>query len=1016
MALAHLFSSHRRFSVADLKQEHYPKALSTFVSSSRLPLFKNFLKKIPMAKNAAIRMPEILMYGRTAIYWLLLAEIARISFLGSIEFGKYLNNTVSFYVINVIFVICISVVLIYLWKRQTLDLLLRMFFSFRLDLFFTAALGVWANFLLAPKLAKVHGAIARQDMAWAMLVLCMLVMVLLTSVIRDFFAKKQRSQSQLHFLIDDEIKKEEEDILGITQQAKIFAETVLATEAQAGLVFGIDAPWGTGKTSFLNIAEHEWDKSKSTVVVKFQTLRYASDSDLSSRFIRELCTAIKKHAFVPEFAPTADRYYRMLKGKTEVSFLGFKISLEPNDATIDDLLEDIDVVLKQSKMRLIVIIEDLDRLDPKLVNNVLFAVRRTFRLAQVAYILCYDAEMLVAGHEESARARDFIEKFITVKLSLFVDGEELKKFLLKDWMKEAARFPLIPADNMFKLSNVMNVVAEMVSGSYAHRYAPLLGDLRKLKRFANAMLMMQLDKLNLGQSDFDPRDLVHLVLLHLRYPGIFRKIYWEETESRSGIFSLQRGKDLQKSELCNANEFEDFVESLDETAKFLVTELFDIRALGFNTNNQPDESVQSSRACFNGNGRNLEKYLKLIVRFTAPADIETYALYKQAVEAVIAKKQTVREILNSEKFSLANGQLVQDKFWRVLVNKSAELQPAQANEAIEQLVDFLPKYSSIEKDVRGLRLRSVYSLASMLNSVGYGAPLPGRIRDSTNVREIGERILGGASKFSPSLIEKLAARERGALGWVDLMYFRVMCNIQRGGSLSNIYRGLLQFEDQGASGAGDVSRLSRDSLRRMSQKIFKLFKETYICTNINFYLDVDAVPDGAICGEAGNTMASNQSRGTFETVRASIKMSVIYQLANYKDFKGAGVGCGVYDETGRSDKGGIRAAMTRYLLDFCFDPTVELKHAIVFGDFCVNCVIESAIQNFDEVAARQVEAVFTEIFLKEDLTDFWIKHGSTLKNYLLKLDREIFLRNNIFSYKEKLPVAFLTLDSMAKTN
>lgn len=981
----------------------------------RMPSNNYYPEEIPVARHAPMRMPEFLVYGRAALFGLLLTESARLAFLVSASFGKWVTQTLPLWAVSGVLLACFAIPVVYGWKRQAFTQLRRIAASRRTDLLLSAALGVWADFLVAPKLVKVHDAIARQDIAWAPLVLCMLVVVLLASVIRDLNARRVQPRGQVRFLSDNEIEDEEDDVLGIAEQAKEFAETVLAVGAQAGLVFGLDAPWGTGKTSFLNLAERVWKKSESTVVVKFQTLRYASEPDLSDRFIRELCTAIKQQAFAPEFAPAVDRYSRMLKGKTDVSFLGFKLSLEPYTETIDELLEDIDAVLKQSKMRLIVIIEDLDRLEPKLVNNVLFTVRRTFRLSQAAYILCYDAEMLVSGKEEGARARDFLEKFITVKLSLFVDGEVLKKFLQTDWKKDASRFPLIPADTMFKLSEVMNVVAELIAGKDSHHYAPLLGDLRKLKRLVNAMLLMQLDEFDLGRSDFDPRDLVHLVLLHLRYPGIFRKIYTEETEGRSGMFSLKRGGETATANLRNEDGFDEFIRTLDDSAQYLVKQLFDLRVLKFSNFNQPNESIWRSRACFNNDSRNLENYLKLIVRFTAPTDVNTFRLYKEAVAAVIAGQKSIKDILSLDQFSLQHGSHVQDEFWRVLVNSSPELQPLQAAEAIDQLVDALPTYPSTEDGGPPLRKRSVYALATLLDRVGYGAPRYGHIRDNTNVREIAERIMGEPSQFSPALIERIAAPERGALGWNDLMTFRQVCSIDREGSLGNLYRGLLQFEDPKASGGGEVRLLALNSLRRLSQTIFKLFKKRYIETNVNFYFAVDEVSDGEIFGAVEPLKRGLDRSEDPAVVRSTIKTFVIFQLAN--DLRGtvSGVGCGVYDEEGTNDQGGIRASMARYLLDFCFDPTVRPEHAIVFGDFCIHSLREAAIQVLGEPTTVSIETTLTQILPKESLAAFWRKNRDVLRSELLQLDRQVVAHNFLATYKEELPFFFSVLDSIAAT-
>ncbi len=186
------------------------------------------------------------------------------------------------------------------------------------------------------------------------------------------------------------------------------------------------------------------------------------------------------------------------------------------------------------------IIDDLDRLDAKSINNVLFIARRTFRLTRAATILCYDTEVLVGAKEEGDKARQFLEKFVNVKLSLFIDGKTLQGFLLRDWKNKGSEYPSIPADTMIKLSAVLAELARLLEADNAARYRPVVGDLRKIKRFVNALLLLQLEKTDLGRTDFNGRDLVNLILLHLHYPGLFRRVYAEETEGRSGSFSVRR--------------------------------------------------------------------------------------------------------------------------------------------------------------------------------------------------------------------------------------------------------------------------------------------------------------------------------------------------------------------------------------------------------------------------------------------------------------------------------------------
>ncbi|HEX7762515.1 MAG TPA: P-loop NTPase fold protein, partial [Cellvibrio sp.] len=505
--------------------------------------------------------------------------------------------------------------------------------SGRFDLLAAFIVGGWSNELAASSLVKVHDAIKSADPYWAPIIFIFLCIVLASPLYQRFRYKDVKNDSQLRFLEDKEILQENDDLLASEKQAQSFADTVLASGAHSGLVFGVDGPWGIGKTSFINLAERHWKQAADKVIVcRFEPLRYASEPDLADRLIRDLSAAIQKEVFAPEFRPAATRYSRLIKGKADISFLGFKLSLEPSHESADDLLDDIDEILRRIDRRVIIVIDDLDRLDTKTVNNVLFATRRTFKLTEATYILCYDTEVLVEN-DEGTRAREFLEKFVTIKLSLFVDSTKLRDFLRGGWMQDGTQFGSVPADTMIKLGAILSELAEILDGELAANYLPMVGDLRKIKRFINAILMMGIENTDLGRTDFHGRDLINLILLHLYYPGVFRRIYAEETGERSGTFSLTRASNSQ--EFKNDNRFTDLEKEVPNAAYFLLKQLFDVEILNLRDVRNIEESVRRSRACFNKyEFRNLESYLKFIVHNKTPEPQNTFILYKKAVEQV----------------------------------------------------------------------------------------------------------------------------------------------------------------------------------------------------------------------------------------------------------------------------------------------------------------------------------------------------------------------------------------------
>jgi hypothetical protein len=985
----------------------------------------------PMVKSMtptkpAIKMPELLVFARSLAVGFLGAEIWRAAFYLGANFAPTLYD-IGLFVMSSVVVAGVLLCLTYALKRGAQVSAARIGRSFRIDLLFAIGIGIWANELASPWLSKAHAAIKSLDPSWTPAVFLLLCAVLLSPLVQLYWPKTKRAASQLYFIADEEIEYEKDDLLASDSQAKSFAETVLASSVHPGLVFGVDGPWGVGKTSFINLAERYWVSAEDRVIVcRFELLRYASEPDLTSRLIRDLSAAIQKEVFAPEFRPAVSRYSRLIKGKADISFLGFKLSLEPSQETVDVLLDDIDEVLRRIGRRVIIVIDDLDRLDAKTINNVLFATRRAFKLSQATYVLCYDTEVLVRGKEEGAMAREFLEKFVTVKLSLFVDSSSIRDFLRRDWQRAESKLGSIPSDTMVKLGALLNELADIIDGDLAAQYLPLVGDLRKVKRFVNAMLLMQIERSDLGRTDFNKRDLINLMILHLHYPGLFRRIYAEETEGRSGIFSVRR--DFGEKEFKNSEAFSKLVEEQQEPSGFLLKQLFDVGTLKIEGESNLEEAVLRSRACFNhGALRNLESYLKLIVRFATPEPQETFVLYQDAVQRVM-KGASIVSVLTSPEFQSESREHTHDQFWRVLVNQSHDFTGAIAQDAIDTLVDYLPRYSVIEDSDRGLRQRSIYSLLRLLDRAGWGRTAGHRLPNSPeNIIEIAWRIFGEHSHHGKGLLNRLASEDRGVLGWNDLMLFRLQCSADRQGQLYNLHSALILHQDRSAATSGRVSDLALMGMRKISQEVFALFKQTYINSRLNFLAEVSDTPVEDFLGKGSSQLAHQASRdGQSETdaalliqrislARSVVKSFVIYQLANRLPPDGSGVGCGFYDESGTGDDGGIARLMNEYMFDVCFNPDIHEDNVLHFLDYCLMHLSRSFFSDRDEGGYFASKSELSRGLDPNEIGKYLSKHRELIRRRAqLDGERQVVTTNYIASYRDDLDGVFAVLDKLAE--
>ncbi|OGB54130.1 MAG: KAP P-loop protein [Burkholderiales bacterium RIFOXYC12_FULL_60_6] len=973
----------------------------------------------------AMKMPELLVFAKLFVVGFVGAEICRVTFYLGGGFAQELND-ISLWAKVVGVFTGLALCLTYAFKRGAAVAAARMGRSFRLDLLIAIGVGVWSNALALQWLSKFHAALRSADTHWAPVVFLLLCTVLLSPLFQQYWPRPKKAPSQLYFIADEEIGDEKDDLLASGGPVRSFAETVLASDAHPGLVFGVDGPWGVGKTSFINLAERYWKSAGDKVIVcRFEPLRYASEPDLADRLIRDLTAAIQSKVFAPEFRPAASRYSRLIKGKADVSFLGFKLSLEPSQETVDELLDDIDEVLRRIGRRVIIVIDDLDRLDAKTTNNVLFATRRTFKLSQATYVLCYDTEVLAGSMEEGSRAREFLEKFVTIKLSLFVDSSSLRDFLRRDWERAESQMGSVPSDTMVKLGAVLNELADILEGDLAAKYLPLVGDLRKVKRFINAILLMQIEKTNLGRTDFNKRDLINLMLLHLNYPGLFRRIYAEETEGRSGTFSLRRK--YGEREFKNAEMFAQLKGELKGSALFLLEQLFDAGTLKIGDGSSVEESVLRSRACFNsGDSRNLEAYLKLIVRFAMPEPQETFVLYQDAVERV-RKGASIASVLTSQEFELERGEHAHDQFWRMLVNQSHDFTSVVAQEAIDTLIEYLPRYSVFENDDRGLRQRSIYSLLRLLDQAGWGRTSGRRLPNSAEtVVEIAWRMFGEQAYRGKGLLDRLASPDRGALGWNDLMLFRLQCSADRQGQLHNLQTALIVHQDMTAATSGLVSQLALMGMRKLSQDVFALFKRTYIDSQRNFFAEVNDAPVDAFLGIAFAQLGEQASRDPqsqhndtaiarrVASARTVVKSFVIYQLSNSMPPNGSGVGCGHYDEDGVEDGGGIARLMNDYVFGTCFNPDFHENNVCLFLDHCLSQLSSPFYSGRDEDGYIATKAGLHGGLDPKEMGNYWRQHREHIRGLdCQNTQRCVFTPNYIASYRDYLDGVFTVLDEFA---
>lgn len=907
-----------------------------------------------------------------------------------------------------------ALMLAYLYVRGGFGLARRYTQSRRFDLLAFIVLGAVSNELASPLMDVLHKEVDTLPASAGLLILIG-GLVIFSSVLTAHLRLNRHAGTakEIHFLQDNEVSLHEHDQLGMAPRAKDFADAVLACTQHESIVLGVDGPWGVGKTSFINLAAKHWQQPE-ILVFRFEPLKYAGDADLAQRFVRELIACIQRESYVPELQPFASRYSRLLKGKAEFSLFGLKVELEPGSDTLDELLESLDSTLERVGKKLIVVIDDLDRLEPSAINNVLFGMKKAFRLRRATYILCYDTEMLVALAGDGERAREFLEKFVSVKINVFVEAVALARYLEQDWHELIPGWDLVPVERMRRLSPLLTEMAQMLRGTYAPRYLEVMGNFRKIKRIINALLVMQLERVSYDNTDFDGHDLINLVLLQLTYPGVFRRICLEEGGGRQGIFGVIPSVDMK---VCtHSSEYVRLVDKVSPGCQFLLGSLFGVAGEPVDLS-RGDRA--KTRACLNSPGaRNLERYIDLIIQLKVPEPKDTHIFYKSAVEALIAGG-SIAEVLDRDGFDLSAGDDAHAQFWEMLAAQAHRLKGPPVHGVLFKAIDGLPEYSAMGGTRRpSNRNKVVKAIAKIMDrSFCQGGPDALELDKKEPVVCIAHRIFGEGSYFRTPLLEDLVTPARGILGWQDLLYFRQQCSLDRGGQLNTLNRALMAREGEEVYPSDKVPRLTRDSMRFLSQSIFSLFDKHYIQHCNNFFRDIEALGDRAVVGfssfEANPEKYSGHTHAIDE-VKNDLGFYIAYQLSNRAGASDAGIGCGYYDRSGANDRDGIHELMSDYLLNVCFEPARDPENINRFVRFFLWMLEQQSGAGIEEARMVLPSGPLLYMFSQSKLYAFWIRNKSLIRKYIDSQGEMVMLKGHLtIHYRRHWRIISDYLDTLA---
>ncbi|MGE6304641.1 KAP family P-loop NTPase fold protein [Serratia liquefaciens] len=256
---------------------------------------------------------------------------------------------------------------------------------------------------------------------------------------------------------DRAIRHKDEDSYGFTHIATELARAIQGIGREGSAVIGIEGAWGTGKTSLLNLLRTALaeQQEKQTFVLTVSPWLDGSDTPLVASLLLPVAAIIaeeeerllspgeraelKEKKALTRTARTLMDYTRatarnlapvakiaaLIPGAPDVSnalnAVAESIWLKEKEKTTADMRAEIARKIEELDLSFIVLLDDLDRLEPAQAVEVIRLVKSVADFPRFRYLLCYDKAVLSQAISQGLGVADgslYLQKIIQIAFSL----------------------------------------------------------------------------------------------------------------------------------------------------------------------------------------------------------------------------------------------------------------------------------------------------------------------------------------------------------------------------------------------------------------------------------------------------------------------------------------------------------------------------------------------------------------------------------------------------------------------
>ncbi|TXE85464.1 NTPase [Campylobacter volucris] len=335
------------------------------------------------------------------------------------------------------------------------------------------------------------------------------------------------------------------------------ARTIKYYKDEDSISIGIIGDWGSGKTSFINMVLEDFKDDKNFIIINFNPWNISTRKQLISDFFTKLSAEIGRtdsseqyqklsndlkalsYTFKPlKFIPGLDVFASIASEVSGNIGDALQKTVEMTEKNLDTTKEEINNEIKKINKKIIIVIDDLDRLADADIQEIFQLVRSIADFKNTMYILAYDNEIVTKALDkiQKDKGERYIEKIVQVPIVL---PKLNKANLIAIFMQKIEQFGFV-YEKIDKNEFIENLNTNNFAGAFEN--------IRDINRYLNVLKFeMSAIKQELYLYDF-----AVITLFKVFEPKFYEFIYnYSEFFKRTALDSDEKTKEHQKSTYTN---------------------------------------------------------------------------------------------------------------------------------------------------------------------------------------------------------------------------------------------------------------------------------------------------------------------------------------------------------------------------------------------------------------------------------------------------------------------------------